>query len=87
MEYNPKAIDFKCDYEIKGDFIFMIGYSRVENEYSDWCIYRMICLSIYGDKIFTDGNVIDYDNLYTIEDVISKTKGYFSHYTKKLNSI
>lgn len=87
LEYNPKAIDFKCEYETKENFIFMIGYSRVIMEYGDAGIYRMICMSIYGEKIFQDGNVIDYDKMYNIDDVIRKTKGYFSHYLKQLNQL
>lgn len=87
LDYNPKAIDFKCEYEIKGDYIFMIGYSRVPNKYSDWGIYRMICVSIYGEKIYEDGNVIDYASMYDVSKVIEHTKGYFNHYAKRLNEL
>lgn len=87
LEYNPNAIDFKYEYKIKEDYIFMIGYSKVLNEHSDWGIYRMICVSIYGDKIFSTGNVIDYTSMYDVNDVIEQTKGYFNHYAKKLNEL
>ena len=87
LEYNPKTIDFKCEYEIKGDYIFMIGYSKLLNEYGDLGIYRMICVSIYGEKIYEDGNVIDYNSMYGVNEVVEKTKGYFSYYTKKLNQL
>ena len=87
LEYNPNAIDFKCEYEIKDDYIFMLGYSRVPNEYGDWGIYRMICVSIYGEKIYQDGNVIDYASMYDVSKVIEKTKGHFNHYAKKINQL
>lgn len=85
LDYNPNAIDFKCEYEIKDEYIFMIGYSKVKMEYGDAGIYRMICVSIYGEKIYEDGNVIDYASMYDVNTVIEKTIGYFNHYAKKLN--
>lgn len=87
LEYNPNAIEFKCDYEIKGDFIFMIGYSKLLNKYGDLGIYRMICVSICGEKIYEDGNVIDYESMYDVNKVIEKTKGHFNYYIKKLNNL
>lgn len=87
LEYNPNAIDFKHEYKIIDNLIFMIGYSKVPNEYSDWGIYRMICTDIYNGVIYEDGNVIDYDNMYDVNEVIKKTKGYFNYYLKKLNNL
>ncbi len=87
LEYSPNTIDFKCEYEIKDDYIFMIGYSKVFNEYGDAGIYRMICVSIYGEKLYQDGNVIDYASMYDVSKVIERTKGYFNHYSKKLNQL
>lgn len=87
LEYNPNAINFKYEYKIKDDFIFMIGYSKVIMKYGDAGIYRMICVSIYGDKIYEDGNVIDHELMYDVNKVIEKTKGYFNHYAKQLNQI
>jgi hypothetical protein len=87
LEYNPKAIDFKCEYEIKGDYIFMIGYSKVPNKYGDWGIYRMVCQSVHGETLYQDGNVIDYALMYDTSKVIEKTKGHFNHYSKKLQVI
>ena len=87
LNYNKNAIDFKFNYEVKGNFIFAIGYSRVIMERRDVAIYRMTCVDIYNGEVFKDGNVIDYDNMYSIEDVISRTKGYFNHYIKKLSNI
>jgi hypothetical protein len=87
LKYNPKVIDFKCEYEIKGDYIFIIGYSKLLNEYGDLGIYRMICVSIYGEKLYEDGNVIDYASMYGVDKVIERTKGYFNHYSKRLNQL
>jgi hypothetical protein len=87
LKYNPNAIGFKCEYEIKGDYIFMIGYSKLLNEYGDLGIYRMICVSIYGEKLYEGGNVIDYASMYDVSKVIDRTKGYFNHYSKRLNQI
>ena len=87
LKFNPKAIDFKCEYEIKDEYIFMIGYSRLSDKYGDRGIYRMICTSIYGSVIYKDGNVIDYASMYDVNKVIEKTIGYFNHYAKKLNQL
>lgn len=87
LEYNENAIDFKFDYEVKGNFIFAIGYSKVKMKQGEAGVYRMTCVDIYDGEVFKDGNVIDYDKMYTIEDVISRTKGYFNHYVKKLSDI
>jgi hypothetical protein len=84
LEYNSNAIDFKCEYKIKDNLIFMICYSKVVLEYGDVGIYRMSCTDIYDGEIFKDGNVIDYDKMYNVEYVVSKTKGYFNHYINKL---
>ena len=85
--YNDKAFDFKSNYEVRGGFIFFIGYSKVNMKYGDVGIYRMVCTSIYDSVLFKDGNVIDYDKMYSVDDVISKTKGYFNHYSNKLNNL
>ena len=87
LNYNEYAVDFKFDYEVKGNFIFAIGYSRVIMKQGDAAIYRMTCIDIYDGEVFKDGNVIDYGKMYTVEDVISRTKGYFNHYAKKLSNI
>ena len=87
LEYNENAIDFKFDYEVKGNFIFAIGYSKVKMKKWEAGIYRMTCVDIYNGEVFKDGNVIDYDKMYTLEDVISRTKGYFNHYVKKLSNV
>jgi hypothetical protein len=85
--YNDKATDFKYDYKVEGIFIFFIGYSKVNMKYGSAGIYRMVCTSIYDSALFKDGNVIDYDKMYSVDDVISKTKGYFYHYSKILNNL
>ncbi len=87
LKYNPNVIEFKCEYEIKGDYIFMIGYSKLLNEYGDLGIYRMVCVSKYGEELYKDGNVIDHASMYGVDKVIERTKGYFNHYSKKLNQL
>ena len=87
LSYNENAIDFKFYYEVRDNFIFAIGYSKVIMEYGNAGIYRMTCIDIYNGEVFKDGNVIDYDSMYKVDDVISRTKGYFNHYTKRLNNI
>lgn len=87
LSYNENAIDFKFDYEVIYNFIFAIGYSKIITKFGSMGIYRMTCIDIYNGEIFKDGNVIDYDAMYKVEDVISRTKGYFNHYVKKLSVI
>jgi len=90
LEYNPNAFDFKYEYKIIDNLIFIIGHSKIVNNYEikiEWGIYRMICTDIYGGVIYQDGNVTDYDKIYDVNEVIKKTKGYFYHYLKKLNNL
>lgn len=87
LSYNENAIEFKFDYEVIDDLIFCIGYSKVINEFGDMGIYRMNCINVYEGVIFKDGNVTDYYSMYKVDDVISRTKGYFNYYNKKLNNI
>lgn len=91
LEYNPNAFDFKYEYKIIDNLIFMIGHSKIVNNYDsikiEWGIYRMICIDIYNGVIYEDGNVIDHDKMYDVNTVIKKTKGYFNHYLKKLNNL
>lgn len=87
LSYNDKAYDFVSDYKVIGGYIFFIGYSKITMKYGNVGIYRMICTSIYDSVLYKNGNVIDYEKMYTVEDVISQTKNYFNHYSKKLNSL
>jgi len=85
--YNDTAFDFKYDYKVDGIFIFFIGYSKVNMKYGSVGIYRMVCTSLYDSVLFKDGNVIDYDKMYSVDNVVSRTKGYFNHYSKILNNL
>lgn len=91
LKYNPNAFDFKYEYKIIDNLIFMIGHSKVVNDYdsikAEWGIYRMICTDIYNGVVYEDGNVCDYDKMYDVNAVINKTKGYFNYYLKKLNNL
>jgi len=86
--YNEKASNFKFEYEIKEGYIFCLGYSKVEgNECTDG-IYRMETADIFGNRnLYSNGNAIDYKSMYTVHDVMVKTKGYFNYLAKKFNAI
>ncbi len=85
--YNDKATNYNFEFEIKNDFVFIIAYSTVKMQKYQCAIYRMKVVSIYGEKIFNCGNVIDLKSMYTINDVIKKAQNYYNIYAKELNNI
>jgi hypothetical protein len=88
LSYNDRASNFKFEYEVKGDYIFCLGYSKVEGNQCTDGIYRMETASVYGDRnLYKNGNAIDYSSMYKVSDVIQQTKSYFNHVAKKLNDI
>lgn len=82
--YSNKAYDYNFIFEIKEGLVFCIGYSKIDIGNNVGGIYRMVCSSIGGTILYENGNVIDYDKMYSIDTVIQQTKGYFKHYSNKL---
>ena len=87
LYYNDKSTDYVFKYEIKENFIIALGYSKVNMKFYDAAIYRMHVLTIYGESLYKNGNVVDYKSMYTLNDVLNHAKGYFNGYAKELNNI
>lgn len=80
-------VNSEIEVKFINDFIFAVSHTEVKS--SDiFNVYGFYCFSYLAiDLYYYTSNVTPKDNKYTIDNVVSNTKNFFSHISKELSEL